>query len=88
MQFRFRDNARELGAKRLSNVVKQAEIWLRRLKRANVGDVDAIQLVLNHTYGRVGKRKHELLLVQSSLTTLMIAIYVGNDAERESVDPR
>ena len=63
---RFRDNIFEQGAKRLDYLLAQGRKSLRRLRRANLGDVKAIQTVLNQTYGRVGKRKHELLKVHLS----------------------
>jgi hypothetical protein len=54
---------RESGAKRLSELFRQARKRLTFLKKANLGDVKAVNAILAHTYGRTGKRRHELLKV-------------------------
>jgi len=61
IESRFRDNLKESGAKRLSQLFKQGRQRLRLLKRANSGDVKSIDTILDHTYGRRGRRKHDLL---------------------------
>jgi hypothetical protein len=61
---RFRDNQFEVGAKRVSDLLRVGQTWLGKLKRANLGDWKAFDRVLYHTYGRIGKRKHQLLQVQ------------------------
>ena len=60
----------EQSAKRLDSLRKYGRKWLKRLKRANLGDVKAIQTVLNHTYGRTGKRRHQLLEVSLRFSVL------------------
>ena len=62
---RFRDNIFDQGAKRVDSLLDKGWKYLRLLKKANLGDVKAIDKVLNNTYGRVGKRKHQLLKVYS-----------------------
>ena len=64
---RFRDNRLETGAKRVADLLRIGQTWLGRLKRANLGDVKAFNRVMNHTYGRIGKRKHQLLEVSTML---------------------
>ena len=63
IRFRFRDNIQEQGANRLHKLLKEGRHQLRFLKRANLGDLVAVEKVLQLTYGRTGKRKHELLAV-------------------------
>jgi hypothetical protein len=40
--------------------------WLSILERSNLGDIRAIEIVLDHTYARRGRRKHEILDVNLS----------------------
>lgn len=70
IRLRFRDNIFEQGAKRLEHLLKQGQKGLKKLKRANLGDVKAIKSVLDLTYGRKGKRKNQLLEVFSSILSL------------------
>jgi len=62
---RFRDNVLELGAYRLDYLYKEGRQKLRFLKKANAGDTKAVMKALELTYGRRGKRKHDLLRVSS-----------------------
>ena len=62
---RFRDNIFDQGAKRLDSLLDKGWKYLRLLKKANLGDIKAMDKVLKNTYGRVGKRKHQLLEVYS-----------------------
>jgi hypothetical protein len=64
---RFRDNLFELGARRREEVLRRGRNWLNILKKANLGDVKRVDKVLEYTYGRRGKRKHELLAVLAIL---------------------
>ena len=57
----------EQGAKRLDCLIDRGRQYLQRLKRANLGDIKAMDSVLNHTYGRIGKRKHQLLQVSKTI---------------------
>lgn len=54
---------KELGAKRIHQLLKEGRHELKFLKRANLGDLIAVEKVLQLTYGRTGKRKHNLLAV-------------------------
>ena len=65
---RFRDNIFDQGAKRVNSLLDKGWKYLRLLKKANLGDIKALDKVLNNTYGRVGKRKHQLLEVCSYIS--------------------
>lgn len=77
---RFRDNLLDYGAVRRDNVLKRGRSWLGTLKKANLGDTKAVTKVLEHTYGRRGKRKHELLAVTLKISTL-------SDVSHTSITP-
>jgi len=55
----------------LKTVLHKAKRSILFLQRANAGEYEALLKVLKHTYGRVGKRKHELLapLLRTDLPT-------------------
>jgi len=53
----------EFGASRIHKLLKEGRHQLRFLKKANLGDLMAVEKVLELTYGRRGKRKHDLLAV-------------------------
>ena len=63
---RFRDytppnKATSLLDDRRDEQVKEARKHLSELRRANLGDVKAMTKLLHLTYGRTGKRRHEML---------------------------
>ncbi|KAK3080292.1 hypothetical protein LTS18_002634 [Coniosporium uncinatum] len=59
-QYRF-DHRLDEPKERLKSVLRKAERGILFLRRANAGEYEPLLKVLMHTYGRVGKRKHELL---------------------------
>ena len=52
---------RSITDSRRATLLRQARKGLSLLVRANTGEFDALQKILAYTYGRVGKRRHELL---------------------------
>jgi len=52
------------GLQRLKKLLKDGRRWLSILERANLGDIKAISDVLDHTYARRGRRRHDILDVR------------------------
>lgn len=69
---------KELGASRIQQHLKEARHELRFLKRANLGDLKAVNKVLQLTYGRIGKRKHQLLAVHTFPSNLTVSLTMAN----------
>jgi hypothetical protein len=53
--------ARHKALNELNELQKKGHKALRRLQRANDGEIKPLLNVLHYTYGRAGKRRHELL---------------------------
>jgi len=69
---------KELGASRIQQHLKGARHELRFLKRTNLGVLKAVNKMLALTYGRIGKRKHQLLAVQTFPSNLTISLTMEN----------
>ncbi|MCJ1235880.1 hypothetical protein MMC14_003854 [Varicellaria rhodocarpa] len=53
--------SRSITDSRRAALLRQARKGLSLLVRANTGEFDALKKILAYTYGRIGKRRHELL---------------------------
>jgi hypothetical protein len=84
IRFRFRDNMKELGARRIHHHLKEARHELKFLKRVNLGDVKAVDKILRLAYGRIGKRKHQLLAVYTFPSNLIVSLTITNPLYRKS----
>ncbi|CAG8589679.1 1867_t:CDS:2 [Paraglomus occultum] len=58
---RFRAHKDEINARRIKNQLADARKAFHQLQRANVYDVKSVMRILELSYGRRGKKKHELL---------------------------
>ena len=81
---------------RRTGILRQARKGLGLLLRANTGEIDALTKVLAHTYGRIGKRRHELLtlarapsMLQSDQdVTVLAAASFEALGRKEFLDPK
>ncbi|CAG8460180.1 7924_t:CDS:2 [Paraglomus brasilianum] len=58
---RFRAHKDEINVQRIKNQLADARKAFHQLQRANVYDVKSVMRILEFSYGRRGKKKHELL---------------------------
>ncbi|KAF2093330.1 hypothetical protein NA57DRAFT_81260 [Rhizodiscina lignyota] len=68
-----------LGPRRLADLLKNGEYYLRVLERANDGELKPLLRVLEHTYGRTGKRRHDLMKP-------LLQEYVPNEAHNGQLE--